>query len=121
MAITVTTNTPDEAAQQGAWSVQGTSADASGCEELKAAPGAGISHYLDSIVLTAAASINVTIGAGEAAGAVETTVFGPVYLSANVPFVYVFRRPLKLTANKSLTVDASGAGNLTVVAEGYTK
>lgn len=119
MAITVTTPTP---AKKG-WIINGTSADASGCEELKAAPAAGTSLVVDFLVINNGASaISITIGQGVAAGAVETALIGPIAMAANTSLTYDFRNGIAegmlLAAAKSLTVDASGAGVLTIFAMG---
>jgi hypothetical protein len=104
--------------------VNASSADASGCEELKAAPGAGKSIYLTQIEVSCVAAITVTIGEGENAGAVTTILFGPFNFAATSgsPVNLSFRdKGIKLTANTSLTVDASGAGAVQVFAEGYVQ
>ena len=117
MAIVVTALQP----YPSGWAINGTSADASGCEELVAAPATGTSLYLKKIAINVDAAIDVTIGAGETSGAVTTVIIGTIGLDANETFTYEFDRPIKLAAATSLTVDASGAGVITVVAEGYTE
>lgn len=98
----------------------GNSGDASGCETLLAAPGTGLSIYLESVTISCGSAINVTVGSGvDGAGAVETVLIGPVYLAANSTVTVPLTKPIQLAANKALTVDASGAGNVTVVASGY--
>lgn len=127
--MAITKNAPGRAAT--GWAVNATTADASGTEELVAAPGTGLSLYLEQVSITCAvADITITIGTGEAAGAVETVVIGPVatptqttaagYIPAT-QYTWKFTQPLKLTAEKSLTVDASAAGAVQVYAEGYTQ
>ena len=101
-----------------------TSADASGTEEIIAAPGAGISHNIEHIVISSDSAISITIGEGETAGAVTTALIGPVTFAAGqtIAFPFVGRtQGLKLTANESLTVDASGAGNICVWVQGFTE
>ena len=118
MAITKNNLTPAGAG----FAVNATSADASGCEELKAAPGSGKSIYLTQIGVSCVAAITVTIGAGETGGAVTTVLLGPFNFAATSgsPVCLTFRdRGVKLTANTSLTVDASGAGAVQIFAEGY--
>jgi len=97
----------------------GNSGDASGCETLLAAPGTGLSIYLESVTISCGSAISVTIGTGAAAGAVETVLIGPVYLAANSTVNIPLTKPIQCAANKALSVDASGAGNVTVVATGY--
>jgi len=101
-----------------------TSADASACEEIIAAPAAGISHYIEKVKITSDAAITVTIGAGETAGAVTTALIGPVSFAANQTISWEFSgrsKALKVTAATSLTVDSSGAGNICVFVQGYTE
>lgn len=116
MAITKNTLTPITSG----FGVNATTADASGCEELVAAPASG-SLVLTQVVINTVAAITVTIGESEDAGAVETVIIGPVNFAATAgaPAAYKFDPPIKLTAAKSLTVDASGAGAVQVFAQGY--
>lgn len=118
MAITATVS---QVSTSG-WVVNGNSSDVTGCEELKAAPGTGVNLYLKSVVINSNAAINITIGSGVSSSSVETILVGPIYLAVNTstPRI-VFDPPIQLAANKSLTVDASGSGAITVVAEGFTK
>lgn len=99
-----------------------TSADASGCEEIIAAPGTGVSIYIEKIKITSGAGITITIGAGETGGAVATALIGPVTFAANQTISWEFTgraKALKVTAATSLTVDAGGAGNICVFVQGY--
>ena len=109
--------------------VNATSADASGCEEIMAAPGAGYALAIESLSVSTDDHITVTVGEDENSGAVKTVLFGPIPFSQEVTGAgYVqpghwqraFKNPIKLAANKPLTVDASGAGNICVVVEGCT-
>ena len=120
MAITKNNLTP---AGSG-FSVNASSSDASGCEELKAAPGTGKSIYLTQIQISCVSAITVTVGMGENAGAVTTILLGPFNFTATSgsPVNLAFRdRGVKLTANTSLTIDASGAGAVQIFAEGYVQ
>ena len=120
MAITVNNLTP---AEYG-FALNATSADASGCEELKAAPAAGTAIYLTQIEVSCVAAITVTIGAGETGGAVTTVLLGPFNFAATSgsPVSLQFRgKGIKVADATSLTVDASGAGAVQVFAEGYIK
>ena len=116
MAITLTNSNVEKAG----FIVNGNSADLSGCEELKAAV-TGKSIYLERLVINSAAAINITIGAGETSGAVTTVLIGPIYFATNTNIEFVFTRLLKLVAATALVVDASGAGNVTLVAQGFIK
>lgn len=120
MAITVTTPAHGAMAGNG-FIINGVSADASGCEELKAAPAAGLSIHLDRLVINNGANaISITIGEGETTGAVTTALIGPIAMAANTSLPFDFSRVggLKLTAATSLTVDASGSGAICVHAVG---
>ncbi len=101
-----------------------TSADASGTEEIIAAPGAGISHNIEYLVISTDSAISITIGEGETAGAVTTALIGPVTFAAgqSIEFPFVGRsQGIRMTANESLTVDASGVGNICVWVQGFTE
>lgn len=120
MAVTTTSL---QTATSG-WAVNATSADASGCEVILAAPGAGVSLYLESVLINGVNGITVTIGEGETASAPDAIILGPITFAGASwaeTVVHEFLRPIKLTANKALVVDASGAGAVCVLAEGFTK
>lgn len=118
MAISAQANTP---ATKG-FSVNATSADASGAEEVVAAI-AGKSIYLKQLSITCVSAITVTIGEGETASAVTTVLYGAVPFVATAPgqVSEIFTPPIKLTAATALVVDASGAGVIHVYAQGYYK
>ena len=118
MAITKQSNTP---ATRG-FSVNATSADASGTEELVAAV-TGKSIYVTQLSITTVSAITVTIGAGETGGAVTTVLYGPVPFAATAPgqVKELFNPPIKLAAATALVVDASGAGAIQVYAQGYVE
>lgn len=99
----------------------GYSADASGTEEVVATPGAGHYLVLRHLTLNVAANLTVTVGSGEAAGAVEAVLLGPLYILAGSTLMWDFRNGgVVLPANKSLTIDADGAGGVTIIAQGIT-
>jgi len=115
MAITLTTATPGKFG----FIVNGVSADASGCEILVAAPGAGIQIVVDSLTINNGANaITITIGQGVNAGAVETALLGPISFAVNTSLQFVFSSGMWLLANKSLSVDTSGAGAICIFAQG---
>ena len=120
MAVTVTNPTPGRIG----FLLNGTSADASGCEELKAAPAAGQSIVLDHLTVNNGGNaISITIGAGETGGAVTTALIGPIAMAANTSLQFDFNDTflvlgLILPAATSLTVDASGAGAICIFARG---
>lgn len=118
MAIVVTTPTPGKFG----FILNATSADASGCEELKAAPAAGISIIIDHLTINNGANaISITIGEGETAGAVTTALIGPIAMAANTSLQFSFNYGMVLTAATSLTVDASGVGAICIFAQGRVK
>ena len=116
MAITVTTPNPGKFG----FILNATSADASGCEELKAAPAAGTSIRLDHLTVNNGGNaISITIGEGETGGAVTAPLIGPLAMSANTSLQFDFGDGgMVLTAATSLTVDASGAGAICIFARG---
>lgn len=115
MAITKVALTPDTFG----FAVNGTSANASGCEELVATPGAGKYLHLRQVTISSAAAISITLGTGAAAGSVAHAVLGPIAFAANQTIQWVFNPSICLTVDESLTVDADGAGVLTVFAQGF--
>lgn len=115
MAIAVTTPTPGKFG----FILNATSADASGCEELRAAPTGGKSIFIDHLTINNGANaISITIGEGETGGAVTTALIGPIAMAANASIQWDFRDGLVLTAETSLTVDASGAGAICIFVQG---
>lgn len=97
-----------------------TSTNASGTEEIVAAPAAGLSIYLDYLMIASDAALTVSIGEGETVpGTPDTTWLGPVPLAVNQCIQWTFLNGgMKLTAAKSLVVNASGAGNINVFVSG---
>jgi len=116
MAITLVSNKVDH----HGFNANGNSADASGCETLVAAV-ADKSIYVERLGVSFGAAISVTFGAGKTGDAPTAVVVGPLYGAANTTVELVFTRPIKLATNTALVVDASGAGNVTVVCQGYVK
>jgi len=117
MAITVTS--PSTA--KFGWIKNATSADASGCEEIIAAPGAGKHFEIDRVYISSDSAESVTLGTGETAGAVTTALLGPVTFAAGQCIRWEFNPPLRTDANVSLTVDAGGAANICVFVQGRTE
>lgn len=118
MAITVTSLQPKGAG----WIKNATSTDLSGTEEIIAAPAAGVSHYIRSVVINAGSAITVTLGAGETGGAVTAVVLGPISMAANsTTGQMAFHPPLEVGAATALVVDASGAGNVCIIVQGSTE
>lgn len=113
MAITATSLT-----NKSGFTVNATSEDLSGCEELIAAV-SGKRIKVRQVAINSGSAITVTIGAGETAGAVTSPIIGPVSMAANSTFgPVVFNPPIELAAATALVADASGAGNVCIVAQG---
>lgn len=116
-APVITTPTPGKFG----WIINATCSDASACEELKAAPGAGLSIILDHITLNngSAGTQDITIGSGETGpGSVETALIGPISMAVNDSIQWDFPQGMVLAENKSLTVDSGDTHNLMVFAYG---
>jgi hypothetical protein len=114
MAIAVTNPQPGKSG----FILNATSADASGCEELKAAV-VGKCIYIDQITINNGANaISHTIGEGETGGAVTTALIGPIAMAANSSIQWTFPDGMTLTKATSLTIDSSGAGAVCVFATG---
>ena len=122
MAISVTSPDHGPSVDAGCFIINATSADASGTEELKAAPAAGVSILVNTLTINNGASaISITIGEGETTpGSVDTALIGPIAMAVNTSIQFDFSRVggMKLTAAKSLVVDASGAGAVCIFATG---
>ena len=115
MAITVVNPNPTTFG----FVLNATSSDASGCEELMAAPAAGTSIILQKLTINSTAQITVTIGEGETSGAVTTALIGPLDMAAHGTVQFDFGNGgLALSAATSLTVDTSGAGAICIFAQG---
>lgn len=117
MAITVTS----PATSKAGWIKNANSADASGCEEIIANPGATSKFEIHRVTISSDSAISVTLGHGETAGAVTTALLGPVTFAAGQCIEWNFNPPLVTAVNDSLTVDAGGAGNINVFVQGYTR
>ena len=120
MAVTITS---PQAAKSG-WIKNATSADASGCEVILAAPAAGTSIVVEHVVISSDSAISITLGEGETSSAVDTALIGPVTFAAGqtISFPMTGRtQGMVLTSAKALTVGASGAGNICVWAQGTYK
>jgi len=108
------------ASARAGWIKNATSADASGCEEIIATPGAGSWFEIDRVTISSDTAESVTLGSGETAGAVTTALLGPVTFAAGQCIEWNFNPPMKTAANTSLTVDAGGAANICVFVQGRT-
>jgi len=117
MAITVTNPGPAKAG----WFINATSADASGCETLKAAPAAGTAIIIDHLTINngSGGAQSITIGQGKTGAAVTTALLGPVAMAANTSLTWTFLNGgLKLADATALTIDSSSNTDLSVFASG---
>ena len=93
--------------------------DASTAKEVVAAV-SGKSHYITHLTVTAAAAIEVTIQDNTGT---PVPILGPIEFTATgghtVPLPYLV--PIQVASGQSIDVKASAAGQICVVAQGYTK
>ena len=99
------------------WTINGNEADASTAIEIKAAPGAGKSHYLTEIVLgsdDADAHPHLQDEDGN-------VLFGPLLsTTGGMHLVAVLKHPLKMVSNKALQIKGAADGNIFVFVQGAT-
>ncbi|MHB8110507.1 MAG: hypothetical protein ACYDHW_10805 [Syntrophorhabdaceae bacterium] len=119
----VTVNAPDigKTSQGGSFIINAYSANASGCEQLKAAPGSGTAIYIRNMSISSATPVTVTIGEGETTpGEVDTTLMGPFKFGTTPhQMQWDFYPAMKLTNNKSLVMDSDATGDIVVVIQGF--
>lgn len=96
-----------------------TTADASACEEIIPAPPAGVNIRLRHVTINSAAANTITLGAGVSGGGVEAALLGPISFGAGTTLQWEFEPLLHLPAAKSLTIDASAPGVVTVFCQGF--
>ena len=90
-----------------------TSANVSACEVLLAAPGTGLSIYVDQLIINSTDAIGISFGEGESVpGTLDTTLIGEIQFAALATLSWDFRSRggLKITANTLIGIDADGAG-----------
>ncbi len=103
--------------QRTLWSIGGFDTDAQTAIEIKAAPGAGKSLYLYSVVLQSDDADAHPQIQDEDGNLIFTRLMSTV---EGAGFSYTFFHPVKLTANKALELKAAAAGNVSVWVEGAT-
>jgi hypothetical protein len=116
MAITVTTPSPGKSG----FIINGVSANASGCEELKAGV-SGKSIIVDHLTINNGATAQtITIGEGETGGAVTGALIGPINMAANSSLQFNFGGVggMSLAAASALVVDAGDTGAVCIFAVG---
>jgi hypothetical protein len=120
-ALTATTPVDQDFRATSVWQINASSADASSCEEIKASPGVGYSLVVKRVIVYVGAAITVTLGENEAANDVAAVLIGPLGGAVGLCVMDFTTSPIVMTANKALTIDSSGAGQVCVYVEGYTK
>ena len=101
------------------WAINANSADVSGNETLLAAPTTKEGKLgrirIRDVRISCNSAISVWLNEG------TTALLGPFYFAASSvgPFVHMhFEEPISLSEGSALKVDASGAGYVTVIANG---
>ncbi len=103
------------------WIKNVRSDDISGTEEILAAGGGGISHYITKLFINSTDAITITIGAGETGpGSVAAVIMGPISFAAKQTLIWTFEFPIKVAADTSITCDASAGGVVNIFVEGFT-
>jgi len=131
--MTIVANTYDMRTLPSAgkdWHVSLQTADARGCEAIKAAE-TGFSHYITKLVVHSDVSMDVSVGSGGDDGTEVTTVhFGPIPLKKSgpaqgltvIPFIWNAPRGkgIKCTSGLSIAIDSTIIGALSIEANGKT-
>jgi len=78
----------------------------------------GKSIHLKHLTINSTDAIAITVGESENAGAVLTALIGPIEFSALKTLQWTFSPPMILTSDLDLTIDADGAGVVSVLAQG---
>lgn len=100
------------------WQVNSNTSIAQTATELKGTPGASLSLFVQSVVMSTDTAMNVQFV--ESTGGSTAVVAGPYYFAANGGLAFKYEPPLKITANTNLGYTSSGAGNHTVTITGFT-
>jgi hypothetical protein len=103
------------------WLVNASSADASGAEEIKEAPGDGYELVIRRLRIAIGGNVTVTLGSAELSSGVKTTLVGPIGGAAMAIDLDFGEDCLVLEPNSSFVIDASGAAVVWVLAEGLTR
>ena len=101
-----------------AWSVTETNGSAQTNNELKAAPGAGLSLYITDIIISnggTAGSVLFVETTGTPVTVIEKLYFG---VNSGVPIRFI--TPIKLTANKNFGFTSASVSTHTILVNGYT-
>lgn len=101
------------------WKANENHSSAQTNNELKAAPGAGLSLYVTDIVISNGATAG-TVKLVEDTGGTPADLLGPVYLGINAGMSKKFATPIRLTADKNLGFTSTLATTHTIFVSGYT-
>lgn len=100
------------------WSGNENNSTAQTNNPIKGAPGAGLSLYLESLVMSTDTAMNIKIVRDT--GGTPADVLGPYYFAANGGIAFVFKPPIQITTNQDLGYTSSAAGNHTITVSGFT-
>lgn len=103
-----------------AWSACEDETDAATDDEIKAAPGAGVSLVVTDLIITNDATAAITFKLLEDTASAKTSLLGTMKIAASSAFVLALKTPLVLTANKNLGYTTTGTSNYSVFVAGYT-
>ena len=101
---------PDE------WAANDNQSTAQTDTAIKATPGASLSLYVSSVIMSTDTAMTIKLVEDTASAA---DIAGPYYFAANGGLAITFAPAIKLTANKDLGYTSSAAGNHTVTVTGY--
>ena len=87
-------------------------------QQQKAAPGANLSLYIQKLIISADAAVNVLV-VDDTAGA-PATILGPYYIGANAGADIEFKPPIRVAANTDIGITSSAAVNHTATITGFT-
>lgn len=104
------------------WRFNAASDDASGCEVIVPSPGVGFALHVERLLISITAAVTVTIGEGKDSGGLSRTLIGSLGGAAGTFCPIDFgETPMRLNENNALCMDASGAGKVSVIVEGWTE
>lgn len=100
------------------WRANENQATAQTNNELKAAPGAGLSLYITDLIISNGATAGSVKLVEDTAGT-PVDLVGPLYLTANAGVAKQFKTPLRVSANKNLGFTSVSVTTHTVTVIGY--
>lgn len=100
------------------WKVNENHSSAQTNNQLKAAPGAGLSFYITDIIISNGATAG-SVQLVEDEGGTPATIAGPYYFAANGGIAMPLETPIRMTANKSLGFTSTTVTTHTVTVSGY--